>query len=539
MANYARHLAPPAPPTQSQPLPGQVANSGGGFAFEISCWDRLDRFLVLGCEGGTYYATERKLTIENAACILECAKADPGRTVARIAEISTSGRAPKNDPAIFALAYLAAQPGLVSGYALEIGLPKVCRTGTHLFQFVEIVTQLRGWGRALRRGVSNWYTSKDDEKLAMQVTKYAQRNGWSHRDLLRLAHPVGKNPGQRDVFQYIAQRDKWLNSKKAGTRTLVMVEEAKTASLTRLKSLIKNEGLVREHIPTERLNEPSIWEALLENMPITAMIRNLNKMTATGVVAPLSEGTRKVVETLNDREVLKRGRVHPFNLLVALKTYKQGHGVLGSLRWTPVPQVVSALEDAFYLAFDTIQPTGKNHLFGIDVSGSMSSPALFGNSISCATAAACLAMVGLRTEPNSYAFGFAHQFKDLGITKNDRLEQVEKKVQGHNFGSTDCATAYNWALAKKLDVDAFVIITDNETNCGRVHPATALRNYRKSMGKPEARAIVIGMTAAPFSIAEPSDPLQLDVVGFDSAAPAIIADFVRGFSVRPGEAMDD
>jgi len=536
MANYARHLT--ATP-QSRPLPGQVPNSGGGFAFQISCWDRLDRFLILGCEGGSYYAGERKLTIENAQCILECAKADPGRTVGRIAEISTSGRAPKNDPAIFALAFLAAQPGIVSGYALDIGLPKVCRTGTHLFQFVEIVTQLRGWGRALRRGVANWYTSKDDEKLAMQVTKYAQRNGWSHRDLLRLAHPVGKNPGQRDVFQYIAQRDKWLNSKKAGTRTLVMVEEAKTASLTRLKRLINDEGLVREHIPTERLNEPTIWEALLENMPITALMRNLNKLTSTGVVAPLSAGTRRAVELLTDKELLKRGRVHPYNLLVALKTYQQGHGTLGNLRWTPVPQITAALEDAFYLAFETIQPTGKNHLFAIDVSGSMSWSAIGNSPIKCSTAAAVLAMVGLRAEPNSYAFGFADRFRDLGINKYDRLDAVERKVQASTFGSTDCAKAYNYALMHKMDVDAFVILTDNETNTGHIHPTQALRNYRKAMGKPEARAIVVGMTATEFSVAEPSDPFQLDVVGFDSAAPAIIADFVRGFSVRGDEAQDD
>ena len=53
---------------QSAPIPGtsQVPNSAGGFAFAVDDWTRLDRFLILGAEGGTYYATERKLTRENA-----------------------------------------------------------------------------------------------------------------------------------------------------------------------------------------------------------------------------------------------------------------------------------------------------------------------------------------------------------------------------------------------------------------------------------------------------------------------------------------
>ena len=46
---------------QSQPIPGsnQVRNSGGGYSWEVDDWTRLDRFLILGAEGGTYYIGER------------------------------------------------------------------------------------------------------------------------------------------------------------------------------------------------------------------------------------------------------------------------------------------------------------------------------------------------------------------------------------------------------------------------------------------------------------------------------------------------
>ena len=85
---------------QREPIPGsdQVLNSAGGHAWQIDDWGRLDRFLVLGSEGGTFYVGERALTIENAEAVARCLAADGVRTVDRIAAISDGGRAPKNDP---------------------------------------------------------------------------------------------------------------------------------------------------------------------------------------------------------------------------------------------------------------------------------------------------------------------------------------------------------------------------------------------------------------------------------------------------------
>src|SRR6185312_14192053 len=67
-------------------------------------WTRLDRFLILGAEGGTYYITERELVKQNHDAIIRCIQQDGIRAVNRIVEISDAGRAPKSDPAIFALA---------------------------------------------------------------------------------------------------------------------------------------------------------------------------------------------------------------------------------------------------------------------------------------------------------------------------------------------------------------------------------------------------------------------------------------------------
>src|SRR5258708_2695391 len=169
----------------------QTRNSAGGFAWAVDDWTRFERFLILGSEGGTYYVQERALTLENAAAVMQCLKTDGLRVVRTVVDISSAARAPKNDPALFALA-LAASPNFADSKTIAAALdalPLLARTGTHICGFAAFVENLRGWRRGLRSAIAEWYLSKPATELAYQMLKYQQRNGWSHRDLLRLSHP--------------------------------------------------------------------------------------------------------------------------------------------------------------------------------------------------------------------------------------------------------------------------------------------------------------------------------------------------------------
>ena len=75
--NYAKLFNRRVTP-QSQPIPGssQVRNSGGGYSWQVDDWTRLDRFLILGAEGGTYYIAERDLVRQNHDAVVRCIKAD-------------------------------------------------------------------------------------------------------------------------------------------------------------------------------------------------------------------------------------------------------------------------------------------------------------------------------------------------------------------------------------------------------------------------------------------------------------------------------
>ena len=241
-------------------LPGQAPNSAGGNAWAVDCWTRLCRFLVLGSEGGSYYASEWTLTRENAKAVEECVAEDGPRAVAEIVRVSTEGRAPKNDPALYALALAAGVGDTATRQAALAALPQVARTGTHLFQFARFVEGFRGWGRSLRRAVGRWYTDKPVDALAYQTVKFRQRDGMTHRDLLRLAHParrIGAGNPSLAVSDEHARLFEWIvrGGTTDGLPRLIegfaRAQAAPTAGET--AQLVREYGLPREALRPEHL----------------------------------------------------------------------------------------------------------------------------------------------------------------------------------------------------------------------------------------------------------------------------------------------
>jgi len=565
--NYSKHFNRRATP-QTQPIPGstQVPNSAGGYAWGVDDWTRLDRFLILGAEGGTYYIAERELVKENHDAIVRCIKADGVRAVSRIVEISDAGRAPKNDPAIFALA-LVATHGNAEAKALAFqNLGKVCRIGTHLFHFAEYVNALRGWGRGLRNAVGRWYVDRDADDLAHQAVKYQQRDGWSHGDLLRLAHPkapsrehdavfrwmlAGRSSaslpdslGEREVKRKVRGEDRIAKYGAVGElpKLVQAFEQAKRATrVGEIVKLIDEFDLPREAVPTQWLTDVAVWEALLERMPMTAMVRNLGKMTSLGLLKPFSDAKSQIVRKLKDETALKRARIHPLAVLVAQKIYAQGHGDKGALKWAPVAAVVDALDEAFYATFQNVEPCGKPVLLALDVSGSMAMSRIAGSCISAREGSAAMALIMAATEseceiiafsaPGPGKYGGMHGGGEPGISRvtispRMRLADVTKRIEAIPMGGTDCALPMLWAARNKLNVSAFITYTDSETWAGNIHPAQALRRYRSEF-VADAKAVVVGMTSNGFTLADPNDRGMMDLVGFDTTVPAVIADFVR------------
>ena len=205
--------------------------------------------MILGSEGGTYYVSERDLTVRNAQAVLRCIQEDGVRVVNRAVEISVGGNAPKNDPALFVLAMCAGGGDLETQQAALAALPRVARTGTHLFHFLEYVKAFRGWGRGLREAVADWYNSKDATRLAYQVSKYRQRDGWTHADALRLAHPKAPTDAHNAIYRYVTQgwEDVGPNPHPNGAKLLWAFETAQRASdASEICGLIRDYGIVQK-----------------------------------------------------------------------------------------------------------------------------------------------------------------------------------------------------------------------------------------------------------------------------------------------------
>ena len=214
-----------------------------------------------------------------------------------------------------------------------------------------------------------------------------------------------------------------------------------------------------------------------------------------------------MLSALRDAERIKKARLHPLAILLALKTYAQGRGDKGKLTWEPVPQVIDALNAAFYTAFAAIVPCGKRILLALDVSGSMAGGGIAGTSLTPREGSAAMALMTAATEENYHIVGFTTSGGDwrsntrltpLPLTPSMRLDDAVKAVSNLPFGGTDCALPMLHALEKGLKVDAFVVYTDSETWAGSIHPVQALRDYRAKTGIA-AKLVVVGMVSNGFS----------------------------------------
>ncbi|XP_072016161.1 RNA-binding protein RO60-like isoform X2 [Amphiura filiformis] len=522
----------------------QVCNSAGGYVWPVSDMNRLRRFMVLGTEGGTYYIQSKDLGLENIDCIQKLIDDGLGEEVVKeIVKFSVEGRAAKQNPIMLALVQCARCTDMKTKKAAYDALSKVCRIPTHLFQFIEYSEKFSegtGWGRAQRRAISRWYNNKKPNDLAYQITKYRKRNGWTHRDVLRLAHVKPENDATSLVLKYIAKGKKALleefgkieepnDRQKSVMMLLRAVEDAKVSDdQTEIMTLIEEHNLVREHIPTKFLKEKDIWRSLLQQMPMTAMIRNLGKMSSIELLAPLSDEANLVCERLQSDERLKKARIHPFSILLAYKTYKAKKGDKGKLTWEPEQTVLNALDDAFYKSFKFVEPTGKRFLLAVDVSGSMSCSGVNGaRNVTAREAAAAMTMVTMRTEKRHHLVAFSNRLVDIPINEKMRMDEVIRICSNIPMGATDCAQPMIYARQKKISVDVFIIYTDCETWAGNIQPAEALRSYRKETGI-DAKLIVVAMTSNGFTLADPKDAGMMDIVGFDAAAPDVIRNFALG-----------
>lgn len=657
----------------------QVLNYSGGYVWKLSLLEHVNRYLVMGGakDMGNYYMQAEKVSHECALSVLQMIRnPDPSQFVQLcdlLKAVSVGGRAPKQEPILLSLAAAIVFAKTPEEKKIAFETLKVCiRIPTHAFMLAGFVRDLsmsktvnkgKGWGTGFRRAMSHYYISHTGRDLAYHMTKYQNREGWTHADMIRMLHidpATLADDGARLMFDYVmmkyarksktpsdktlatlaskhvvlpnpfkamtkAEFEKKLDaietppipttaallitpkvgaqvptkvggfisaltsimpSKPATTATATAVTAATAAATvtgaavkqhedddslviisdeevsgskkkngTQLQqvahflkhlnalhdagekkdvplacALIRSGRLVREHVPTALFGSKEIWTTLLETMPMEALLRNLGKLTQIGVVA---DKYKEIAARITNQEEVLKARIHPIKVLVAYKVYKNGHGDLGSLVWTPNMFVMVAMTQLFKLSYGTITPTGQRIMVALDVSGSMSSPVLGSKILNCRDASVAMALLYLETEKNVNVVAFSAGLTDLSLPSRNQLtrgmtiDQALSVTNGMAFSNTDCVLPIKHAIEKNLQVDAFIVLTDNETYAPNEHPQSALVRYRVLTGI-QAKLIVIGMTGNCFTIADPTDKNTLNLAGFDTSTPEIASMFLRG-----------
>lgn len=521
----------------------QVLNNAGGYVFALTPLQHLRRFLILGTEGGTYYANQGSHTKMNLEMVRAILDSDPISAINEVVEISRSGRAPKNDPALFVLSVAMSHENEAVRRLAFDALPEVARTGTHILHLASFVKSQRSFGRGVQRAFESWMQKQGPKGLALQMSKYKNRDGMSMRDLLRLVRPKASNDAEDSIYRWVVsggwsddqlvEMVKFLETGNEDHQHLEYLSGVEQASRAKTESeiiaLINRYGLQREVIPTEFHNSPKVWEALLPNIGLEALLRNLGNLSKIELLVNMSDIAKDVVNRLSDQSMITKSRIHPIKVLSAYLTYKSGSGVRGKGSWAPVQNVVDALDSMFYKSFGNVTPTGKNIMLALDVSGSMGWSTIAGiPGLTPKLGSVAMALVTLNVEENVEVLAFKNTFEPLNIGKRDSIESAMQKVSDLPFGGTDCALPMIHATQSKMKIDMFNVYTDNETYHGSVHPYQAMKDYRKALNMPDSKLAVVGMTATNFTIADPKDPGMLDVVGFDTATPEILSQFALG-----------
>ena len=548
-----------------------VVNNAGARTHVVFPLDHVRRFLLIGTDGSTFYVGNREISLQAMKAVRDGFLAGYGASIiTEVNEILREGRALRREACLMTLA-----AGLAYGVGNAMtGSPVMdaiidcqnsdaenvrrmsatvavncIRTPTDMFTLMSYVVRFRGKGRLVRNMISAWFANKSSETLAYQAVKYRQRNGWELRDLLRLSHmPAVQQREDMLLKNWITHRDNSAPKKVMSLRQLSSVRKifpvidgfyrAKEAETQHeIIRAIRECNLPWEAIPDEWMRNVRVWQALLENTGVTALVRNLGRLSSIGffdysVVGRelAGENRAKVCGMLRDSEYLKRGRIHPIAILFAKGVYASGRGNFGKMSWNVDGRVLQALDDAFFLSFGNVKATGKRIMTGLDVSGSMWAAPVSG-SLHSADIAGAMTLVTARVEgKNAKNFGFSNSLSPFVVDPDTSLADMEKIMIDlrRSMSGTDARLLIRKAIRDNIAVDAFVLYTDNEHNgWGHESVTDCLRQYRQKTGI-DARLISVAMSATNFSVADTSDPLQMDVVGFDSGTPEMIRAFICG-----------
>lgn len=299
-------------------LPGQVRNNAGGYSFPLPLRTECLRYLIIGSKTGNYYQSAGQVSTEISRAILAAVN-EPAtfKTLMEdLTDVSVKGRAPRQEMTMMALAACIVFAPDQECKALALAsIAQICRIPTHLFMLLENVRGLsqdkpdkpgKGMGKGMRKALAQFYTSRSGEELAVLLTKYKNREGWTHKDIFRLIHinpSEMKDDGARLVLEYFMAEDK--PERKTKTGVVIPATTARTEFLKRLAAIPTPERVDGDVDAEQQKPKAS---GILSS--VTSAIGSFFGGSATSAAAPIAQQPVKPLSPPHSVEVLFE-IVHP------------------------------------------------------------------------------------------------------------------------------------------------------------------------------------------------------------------------------------
>jgi 60 kDa SS-A/Ro ribonucleoprotein len=437
-------------------MKADTVNKEGYAAFKKQFEEQYIQTLLTNTFGKAFYATSNELIKESINLHNEMVEKDPAFMANALVYARNKGYM-RSQP-IYGLATLArksvtdAKAGLKDSAArdnFKRVFSLVVLTPKDLLDFVTVTRSMRGWGSLVRKQVQKWLSDKMNTYWAIKYG--SMKSGtYSLRDVYRISHPKVLEGARKGIVNYIVRGE--LGMEHPDLEQINCFEQLKTATDADSKvELIRRGRLPHEVATTFAGKDKKVWESIVPQMPIFALLRNLATIERNDVV---KESKNKIESTFSNEQQVRKSKILPFQFLSAMDK-------------VTTPFIKDALRDGLELSFSNLPEITGNTVVFLDISGSMdeldtSGSMTNGSKIKTASIFAVALMKKIE-EGKLYLFDTA--IEERVISKRDSLMTQAERIKTR--GGTETSITIDTILRKKEKYDNIIMLTDEQQNSGR------------------------------------------------------------------------
>lgn len=472
-------------------------NREGYPAWERSVEEQYIQTLVANTFRNTFYADAHTLLAESAQVHDTMLARDP--VFAAKALVYARQRGFMRTQPIFGLVKLSA----VDRDRFKEIFDRVILTPADLSDFTAILkSQRKGeGGRAVKNAAGRWLLRLSE----YQVIKYGSNRadgGYTLKDLLQVYHPRAgskSHPVRLPLMDYVMNR---LPENELTTLPQLKAFEAlKQAATDEQKVEAIRDGRLPHEVATSFAGaSEKVWDAIVPNLPIMALLRNLATLERHGVL----EKNRELIEArLTDPATIAHSRILPFRFLEARRHVRSA--------W-----VQDALREALELSFQAVPEIEGRTVVVLDRSGSMGAY--------IQTAAVFAVSLMKKTRNRGRFMLFDDRLDEVPVSLKDSILTQAERIAVR--GGTNHGLAMEQLTKDRDHVDNIIYITDEQQNQGSPL-IDGLDRYRKKVNRDVKTFIV---DVAPYRNAlTPDDPNTFYVYGWSDSVLSFISMASQGW----------